>query len=338
MDRSGGGLFAWRRLLAAAWLAAGVSVGVCAPVARRSVPEAPEPEPDGGWVTFHWEGGLSPYGQVDLKLSAGGVLEFATEHMKQPAKAVYQLTPAEVMYLRSLIVPLHALDGKGISQMATDVGNSSLRIRRPDGAVQRLDWVHTDQPDVIAWRHFVWRLAQKEYYRRAVRLDNRRLSSDMRGLSSDIGRMFRPEELREQIWRIVEQRPLIGYDPLKDTSPLGDALGVLSLWDSPEERAGHVLQVTESLSPDDKLRAAHALSSYVINHAEDRPWQRLTPFSVEALRYAGSIPGPRPGHERWQDSTRANVKAAVRVLAGPGSPGDPRARAALADHSSQGGE
>jgi hypothetical protein len=222
--------------------------------------------------------------------------------------------------------------------MATDVGNSSLRIRRPDGAVQRLDWVHTGEPNVIAWQQFVWRLAQKEYYRQALCLGNARLSSDMRGLPGDIGRVFRPEELREQIWRIVDQEPLIGYDPLKDSSPLGDALALLSLWDAPEEWAGHVLQVTEGLSRDDRLRAAHALSSYVINHAEDRPWQRLTPFFVDALRDARSVPSPRPGDERWQDSARANVEAAVRVLAGRGSLGDPRARAALADHSSQGHE
>ena len=113
--------------------------------------------------------------------------------------------------------------------------------------------------------------------------------------------------------------------------PLGAIVTALSCWDSPEEWAGHVLKVTEGLSPDDNLRVAAALSEYVINSAKDRPWSRLTPFFVAQLHYARSVPAVEPLDQDWRYQARVGVEAAVRALADPRTFADPRAKAALGD-------
>jgi hypothetical protein len=312
------------------WLAAVLLILLAVP-ASAGAPVAPDPDPHGGWVTYHWAGAFSAYNFHDLKLSYGGRLEFSADYMNQPVRVAYDLTSEEMAYVRSIIAPISTLEGTRISRMADDVGRSSLRVRLPDGRVGRLDWELTDQPDLLVWTGFVRSLAEKERYRLALRLDNLHLARDIAWLSDGVGRLFRPEELRDQLWAIVEQRPLIGYGPLKATFPLGDAVSALARWDSPEEWAGHVLKATEGLPPDDKLRVAAALSQYVTNFAKDRPWGRLTPFFVAQLRYARSLPAVEPLDQDWRYQARVHVEAAVRALADPRTFADPRAKAALGD-------
>jgi hypothetical protein len=312
------------------WLAAVLVVLLVVP-ASAAAPVAPDPNPKEGWVTYHWWGGLSPFNPYDLALSTRGHLELRTKYQNQFVHATYDLTPAELAYLRSLVAPLTALEGTKISQYATCVGYSSLRVRRPDGAVVRLDWEYSAQPDVLAWTRFVGSLTEKERYRLALRPDSDRLATDLTYLSDGLSQMFRPEELRDQLWAIVEQRPLLKYSARNDRGPLGEVLAALSRWDSPEEWAGHVLKVTEGLSPDDSLRVAAALSEYVINSAKDRPWGRLTPFFVAQLRYARSLPALEPVDQDWRNQARVHVEAAVRALADPRTFADPRAKAALGD-------
>lgn len=306
-----------------------ISLVVVPALAAEPRNAAADPDPNGGWVTYLHALALSPYRYLDLELSASGKLRFATEYMRQRSETTYQLTPGELAYVRTLIAPLVALDSRSISRMATDVGTSSLRIRQADGTVVRLDWVHTEQPDLRAWAQFVfYGLAEKERYRLSLRPDNERLYSDLAGLRYDLGRVFRPQELREQLWRLVETQPLRGYKPLNDRGPLGEAIAMLGRLETPEEWAGRGMAAMSKLSADDRLRTASALSHYVNSAASDLPWSRWTPFFLEALRYARSMPAPPPGGHSWQQSARVMVGAAVQRLAEPREgPGDPRAQA-----------
>jgi hypothetical protein len=278
--------------------------------------------PDGQWLFYRCEGGLSAYRYWELTVCEDRSATFRMEYLSEPVELSLRLSEGEMTYLAELTAPLRGLNGASISQIATDVGRSVVRVGRGEEATM-LEWVHTEQPDLRALREFVARLAAKERCRLLLASEKPEVIYDAtHEVLSNVDRIFRPADLRNQLWEVVERWPLAGLGGLHNRSTLANAVMALGDLEPREEWAGRTMAAVSRLSREDQLFAVIALAPYIVNeYHEGTPWAELTPLLVEQLQLARATPERQ---RSWREKRAiVDLTAALRAI------DDARAKAAL---------
>jgi hypothetical protein len=214
-------------------------------------------------MSYHWEGGFSPYGSVDVRIGSDGTTVSELEYQGQRTRSEFCLAPSEVAYFRMLFDRVVSLDRQAIEVMATDAGTTTWRMTDGDNCAE-LSYVFTDNGWARELQRLIWRIVDRH---RALDVLSRTSPDGVHSGAYDVlsdlqqGRIIHSTDLASPLREALRTWPLQTPSPHYGRDTARNLVAALALCEPAEQWAGDVMEVYETTPADFQLTLLAAVAS-----------------------------------------------------------------------------